>query len=107
MKAFVVGQIKLIRAALKLYPVLGKRPVDEALERCVGAMTKEQHTLSTELETAEPAAAGSFARFAGALSKVADAADKVDRIRKGFDSASGMVRTVADAISNLPQLPTP
>ncbi len=107
MQMFVAGQIKLIRAALKIYPVLGKRPVDEALERCVGAITKEQRAISNELANGEPSAISTFSRFAGALGKVADVADKVDKIRRGFDSAAGMIKTVSDAISNFPQLPSP
>jgi hypothetical protein len=100
---FMLRQIGLIRAALRLYGINGIAPVEEALEQSIGVL-KRSAAATKDLEDATPEVKGVWRRVAGALTRVADLADKVDKAHKGaqaMKSVGSAVHEAYDAVTKL------
>jgi hypothetical protein len=103
---FMLRQIGLIRAALRLYGINGIAPVEEALEQSIGVL-KRSAAATKDLEGAAPEVKGVWRRVAGVLTRVADLADKVDKVHKGAQAMKSIGSAVHDAYDAVTKLLPP
>lgn len=93
---FMLRQVGLIRAALRLYGINGIAPVEDALEQSIGVL-KRSASATKDLEGANPEVKGVWRRLAGTISKVADLAEKVDKVHKGAQAVKSIGYAVHEA----------
>jgi hypothetical protein len=84
-KEFLLRQLRLIRVALRFYGVNGIAPVEKALEQSLGAL-KRSGAVVEDIEVSSEETKGAWRRVAGAITRVADIADKVDKIKRGGEA---------------------
>jgi hypothetical protein len=102
-KEFLLRQLRLIRVALRFYGINGIAPVEKALEQSLGAL-KRSATVVEDIEAAPDETKGAWRRVAGAITRVADIADKVDKVKRGgaaLKSIGYAVHEAYDAVIKL------
>lgn len=105
-KDFVLRQIDLIRTALRQYRIGGIAPVEAALEATYGAVRRSSTALSRQVEDASPEDKTLLTRFQTVLTKTAETADKVDKVRKGGEALASIGHVVGEAFDGLVKLLT-
>lgn len=103
-KEFVARQIDLIRTALRQYKIGGIAPVEEALEKTYGAVRRSTAVLSKQVENASPEDKSLLTRFQNVLTKTADTADRVDKVRKGGEALMTIGKAVGEAFDGFVKL---
>lgn len=98
MRGFIQRQIDSVRAALRLYPIRGAKPIEEAARQVVGTCHFEAPLLDKELEKASEPAKGVFAKAGLFIEKTAKVADNLDKIRKAGEGAYALAAAVAPAV---------
>lgn len=98
---FVRRQIDLIRVALRHYDIAGIAKVEDALERTIGAFTKNRAMVTQAVEKSGPDGRRIFERVSGCLTGLADTADKVDKIRKGIDGIASIGHAVGATLDGV------
>lgn len=106
LRGFISRQIDLIRSALRHYNISGIAQVEDALEQAVGAFTRSKAVIVADADKSGAEGNDVLKRFTGAIGRIADTADKVDKIRKGGESAVGIGRAVAAALDGVVKLIT-
>lgn len=101
---FVLRQLGLIRIALRQYRIGGITPVEAALEATYGAVRRSSTALSKQVEDARPEDKTLLTRFKTVLSKTAETADKVDKVRKGGESLATIGHVVGEAFDSIVKL---
>ncbi|MDP3511620.1 MAG: hypothetical protein Q8S20_02630, partial [Sulfuritalea sp.] len=84
--------------------ISGIAPVNDALERAVGAFTTSKSVVVADADTSGGEGKTVLKRFTGVIGRIADTADKVDKIRKGGDAAIGIGRAVGTAFESVVKL---
>ena len=87
MRGFIQRQLNSIRTALRLYPIRGVKPIEEAARQVVGTCNIEASVLAKEFERADTPAKGVFAKVGHFIEKTAKVADNLDKIRKAGEGA--------------------
>lgn len=103
---FMLRQIGLIRAALRLYGINGIAPVEDALEQSIGVL-KRSAAATKDLEGATPEVKGVWRRVVGVLAKAADLADNVDKVHRGAQAVKSIGYAVHDAYDVVTKLLPP
>lgn len=97
LRDFIKRQIDAIRSALQMYGVNGVQPIQDALQKVVGAYATQQKPLAQAYETAEPDAKSVFQRTNGMIERVAKVADNLSKIKKAGED----VFAVGSVVSSL------
>lgn len=105
-REFTLRQIDLIRTALRQYRIGGIAPVEEALEAAYGAVRRSCSALSKQVEGASERDRSILTKFQTVLTKTAETADKVDKVRKGGEALMGIGKVVGEAFDGLTKLLT-
>lgn len=105
-KEFVARQISLIRTALRQYKIGGIAPVEEALEKTYGAVRRNTALLSKQVENASSDDKSLMIRFQTFLTKTADTADKVDKVRHGGEALMSIGKVLGEAFGGVVKLLT-
>ncbi len=105
-KEFVLRQIDLIRTSLRQYRIGGIAPVEAALEATYGAIRRSSTAISRQVEAASPDDKTLLTRFQTVLSKTAETADKVDKVRKGGEALASIGHVVGEAFDGIIKLLT-
>lgn len=105
-KDFVLRQIGLIRTALRQYRIGGIAPVEAALEATYGAVRRSSTVLSKQVENATPEDKTLLTQFKTVLSKTAETADKVDKVRKGGEALASIGHVVGEAFDGIVKILT-
>lgn len=103
MRGFIQRQIDSIRIALRLYPIRGTKPIEEAARQVVGTCQLEASVLGKEFEKASEPTKGVLSRVGSFIEKTAKVADNLDKIRKSGEGGYALVTSVAPALMNLGQ----
>jgi hypothetical protein len=98
MRGFIERQLSAVRAALRLYPIRGAKPFEEAARQVVGTCNLEARVLAKEYEKAAPPAKGVFSKVGDFIEKTAKVADNLDKIRKAGEGAYSLVESVGPAL---------
>ena len=98
LRSFIQRQIDAICVALRVYPVQGTKPLEEALHQVVGTYTVEKSRIETEHENATDQAKSVFARAGAVIEKTAKVADSLDKIRKAGDGAYTLAASVGPVL---------
>lgn len=98
MQGFIQRQIDAIRAALRLYPIRGVKPLEEAARQVVGTCQLEAPVLVKEFEKASEPAKSVFAKAGEFIEKTAKVADNLDKIRKAGEGAYTLAASVAPVV---------
>jgi hypothetical protein len=98
MRGFIGRQLDAIRSALRLYPIRGAKPFEEAARQVVGTCNLEAKVLSKEFEKASQPAKGVFSKVGNFIEKTAKVADNLDKIRKAGEGAYSLVENVGPAL---------
>lgn len=98
LRDFIQRQIDSIRAALKLYPIRGVKPIEEALRDIVGTCTFERATLTKEVEKSSEPTKGVMKRVGTFIEKAAKIADNLDKVRKAGEGMYSLATTVGPAL---------
>lgn len=106
LRIFISRQIDLIRSALRHYNISGVAPVHDVLEQAVGAFTIGKDVVVADAEKSGEEGRGVLKRLTEAIGRIADTADKVDKIRKGGESAISIGRGFGAAIDGVTKLLT-
>lgn len=104
LRDFISRQIDLIRSALRNYDIGGITPVNDALEQAVGAFTRSKSVIVADADESGENGKGVLKRLTEVFGRTADAADKVDKIRKGGEAAISIGRAVNAAIDGVTKL---
>ena len=81
-------------------------PVHDVLEQAVGAFTIGKDVVVADAEKSGEEGRGVLKRLTEAIGRIADTADKVDKIRKGGESAISIGRGFGAAIDGVTKLLT-
>jgi hypothetical protein len=103
LRNFVQRQIDAIRSALKLYPVRGVKPIEEAARQIVGSCSLEAQIIAKEYSKASEPAKSAFTRVGEFIEKTAKIADNLDKIRKAGESAYTLASNVGPFLLTLGQ----
>lgn len=103
MRGFIQRQIDSIRAALKLYPIRGVKPIEEAARQVIGTCQLEAPVLTKEFEKASEPTKGVFSKVGSFIEKTAKFADNLDKIRKAGEGSYALATSVAPALMNVGQ----
>lgn len=98
MRDFIARQLNAVRAALRLYPIRGIKPIEEAARQVVGSCTFEGPVLAKEIERADAPAKRVFSRVGQFIEKAAKVADNVDKIRKAGEGAYSLATDLGPAL---------
>ena len=98
MRGFIQRQLSAIRAALRLYPIRGVKPIEEAARQVVGTCNLEAAVLAKEFERADAPARGVFTKVGHFIEKTAKVADNLDKIRKAGEGAYELVANLGPAL---------
>jgi hypothetical protein len=104
-KQLVRRHLETVRRALNAYKAQGIEPLMRALNETTGAMTTQKTHIATDVAKADGEAKGVIAKAMGVLSKVADFADKAQKVQKGIDSVAQIAHHVNTLWHQLPDLP--
>lgn len=89
MQAYAAGQIKTLRAALKLYKVRGIAAIQESVERAFGAAQKAQRSMAAEA-AASPEGRTFVERVNGGIARAMAMCDSVEKMHKGGSALLSM-----------------
>lgn len=103
LKSFIQRQIDAIRAALRMYPIRGVRPIEEAARTIVGTCNLEASVLAKEFDKASEPAKSIFVQAGQFIDKTAKVADNLDKIRKAGEGAYTLAGSVGPSL--LPWVP--
>lgn len=98
MRGFIQRQLSAIRAALRLYPIRGVKPIEEAARQVVGTCNLEAPVLAKEFERAAAPAKGVFAKVGNFIEKTAKVADNLDKIRKAGEGAYALAASLGPVL---------
>lgn len=98
MRGFIERQLSAIRAALRLYPIRGVKPIEEAARQVVGTCNIEASVLAKEFVRADAPAKGVFAQVGHFIEKTAKVADNLDKIRKAGEGAYALAANLGPAL---------
>lgn len=98
LRDFIQRQVDTIRAALQVYGVRGVRPLQEALQRAVGAYAVERAHVEAEYAAAPEGAKGLFAKTGETLKKTAEVCDSLDKIKRFGENAVSLAASVAPLV---------
>lgn len=100
LRDFVQRQIDAIRLALRVYPVQGVKPIEDALQKVAGAYTLEKANVEAEHSKASEPAKSVVSRMGGIIEKTAKYADSLDKIRKSGEGFWTLAESVIPVIQN-------
>lgn len=100
-KDFVLRQIDLIRTALRQYCISGISPVETALETTYGAIRRNSPALTKQVENSSTEDKMLLKRFETVLTKTAETAEKIDKVRKGGEALAKISHVVGEAIGDV------
>lgn len=103
LRGFIQRQIDAIRTALRVYPVQGVKPIEEALHQVAGAYTVEKSRVEAEHAKASEPAKNVFTRAGTIIEKTAKMADNLDKIRKAGEGAYTLAASVGPLLLTLGQ----
>lgn len=95
LRDFLQRQINVIRNALRIYPIAGVKPIESALQQVTGAYAIDKNLVEAECAKASQPARNLFSQAGHVISKVAEAVDRVDKIRKAGEGIYGLAAKVA------------
>jgi hypothetical protein len=98
LRSFIQRQIDAIKTALRLYPVRGVKPIEEAARVVVGSCNLEAQVLAKEFANASEPAKTVFTRAGQFIEKTAKVADNLDKIRKAGEGAYALASSVAPTV---------
>lgn len=98
LSGFISNQVQVIRDALRLYRVQGVKPLNDALTRVAGAYTVECSRVQREMDAAQPDAQGIFEKMTALVGKTAEVCDAVEKIKTGYETASGIAAKVGPVL---------
>lgn len=102
-KEFLLRQLALIRVALRFYGINGIAPIEKALEQSLGSL-KRSGAVVEDIEVSSDEAKSAWRRVASVITRTADIADKVDKIRKGAAAVKSIgcaVHEAYDAVTKM------
>lgn len=98
LRDFIQRQVDTIRAALQVYGVQGAQPLQDALQRVVGAYTMERPRVEAEHAVAPEAAQSLFARTSSVIKKTAEVCDNLGKVGKFGEQAWTLAGTVGPLV---------
>lgn len=98
LREFITHQIDAIRAALRVYPIRGAKPLQDALKQVAGSYTIEKGRLEKEQASAPAEAKGLLAKTVGIVEKTAKVCDNLDKIKKFGEGAWGIAQSVSAVV---------
>lgn len=87
LRNFIQEQLRTIRSALRMYGVQGMKPVQDALQKVVGAYSTQDKKLAQAFEAADPPAKNVFQRASQLFEQVASKCDSLSKIKKAGQDA--------------------
>lgn len=104
-KQLILRHLEAVRRALQAYKARGIEPLMKALNETTGAMATQKAHVSADVATADQAQKGVIGKAMGVLNKVAEFADRAQKVQKGLDSAVQIAHQVRNMWHQLPDLP--
>lgn len=98
LRDFIQRQVDTIRAALRVYGIQGTRPLQEALQKVVGAYTVERAHVEVESECAPEPARKLIAKTSEVIKKTAEVCDSLDKIKKFGEGALSLATSVTSLV---------
>jgi len=98
LRGFIGNQVQVIKDALRVYRVQGVKPINDALTRVAGAYTVERSRVQKEMVAAQPEAQGLFQKVTALVGKTAKVCDAVEKIKTGYETASGIAAKVGPVL---------
>lgn len=101
LREFVTRQLAVVRRALRLYPIQGRKPIEDAVRMVAGSCSLERTEIEAQLRDAPSTVKSAMSKFGSVIEKTAKVADNLSKIKKAGEGAFSLAQAMGPAVLTL------